>query len=90
MVDEKWQPRHRRGVVVRHDGVRNRSMVLQPERLATLNETAARILELCDGERTVAGIVAALSAAYPGAASAEIVAAVDRFLEAALNEGWLE
>ena len=46
------------------DGVRNRHVLLYPEGLVALNPTAAEILELCDGRRTVEQIVAVLSSKY--------------------------
>jgi pyrroloquinoline quinone biosynthesis protein D len=46
------------------DGVRNRHILLYPEGLVALNPTAAEILGLCDGRRTVDEIVAALSGKY--------------------------
>lgn len=46
------------------DGVRNRHVLLYPEGLVALNPTAAEILELCDGRRTVEQIVAVLRSKY--------------------------
>ena len=46
------------------DGVRNRHILLYPEGLMALNPTAAEILGLCDGRRTVDEIVAALRGKY--------------------------
>lgn len=46
------------------DGVRNRHVLLYPEGLVALNPTAAEILELCDGRRTVEQIVAVLRTKY--------------------------
>ena len=42
-------------------------MLLVPEGVVRLNPTAAAVLELCDGERSVDEIVGALSARYEGA-----------------------
>lgn len=55
------------------DGVRNRHILLFPEGLVALNPTAAEILALCDGSRTVDDIVMALSGKYE---STEITADV--------------
>jgi coenzyme PQQ biosynthesis protein PqqD len=44
--------------------------------------TGQSILELCDGQRTVAEIVSALSARYTNSDSAKIHAEVGNFLEA--------
>lgn len=46
------------------DGVRNRHVLLYPEGLVALNPTAAEILGLCDGRRTVEQIVALLNSKY--------------------------
>jgi pyrroloquinoline quinone biosynthesis protein D len=46
------------------DEVRERHVLLYPEGLVTLNETAAAILQLCDGERPVAQIIATLERRY--------------------------
>jgi pyrroloquinoline quinone biosynthesis protein D len=46
------------------DEVRGRHVLLYPEGLVALNETAAAILELCDGDRAVAQIVATLKLRY--------------------------
>jgi len=44
--------------------------------------TGQKILELCDGQRTIEGIVTALSASYSGADPAKIREDVGSFLEA--------
>lgn len=46
------------------DEVRERHVLLYPEGLVALNETAAAILALCDGDRAVAQIVATLKQRY--------------------------
>jgi pyrroloquinoline quinone biosynthesis protein D len=47
------------------DEVRNRHVLLYPEGLVALNPTAAEILKLVNGERSVADIVEALKRRYP-------------------------
>ena len=42
-------------------------MLLIPEGVVRLNPTAAEVLELCDGERSLDDIAGALSARYDGA-----------------------
>lgn len=46
------------------DEVRERHVLLYPEGLVALNETAAAILKLCDGERSVERIIATLKLSY--------------------------
>ena len=55
------------GVRLRWDEVRERHVLLYPEGALTLNETAANVLELCDGERTIDDIAQELSSRYDGA-----------------------
>ena len=46
------------------DPVRQRRVLLYPEGAILLNDTGAEILDLCNGERTVADIASVLSAKY--------------------------
>ncbi len=58
------KPRLPRGVKLRHDDVRQRWTLLAPERIFEVDGTAAAVLQLCDGERDLAAIVAELAARY--------------------------
>ena len=58
------RPRLPRGVKLRHDAVRQRWTLLAPERIFEVDGTAAAVLQLCDGERDLAAIVAELAARY--------------------------
>jgi coenzyme PQQ biosynthesis protein PqqD len=60
-------PRLASGVRLRWDQVRERTVLLFPEGAVTLNSTAADVLELCDGKRTLDDIVAELASRYGGA-----------------------
>ena len=62
------RPRLALGVRLRFDSVRDQHVLLYPEGALALNPTAAEVLELCDGERTLVEIVGVLSARYDGAA----------------------
>jgi pyrroloquinoline quinone biosynthesis protein D len=59
------RPRLVDGVRLQYDDVRGEHVLLIPEGAVRLNETAAHVLELCDG-RSVDEIAAALSARYEG------------------------
>jgi coenzyme PQQ biosynthesis protein PqqD len=63
-IDSKSKPRLPRGVKLRHDEVRGRWTLLAPERIFEVDDTAAAVLELCDGERDLAAIVAELASRY--------------------------
>jgi pyrroloquinoline quinone biosynthesis protein D len=61
------RPRLATGARLRYDEVREEHLLLVPEGAVVLNPTAAEVLELCDGERSLDEIVGALSARYDGA-----------------------
>ena len=61
------------GARLQYDDVREEHLLLVPEGAVRLNETAAQVLELCDGERSVDDIAAALSERYAGADVADDV-----------------
>lgn len=58
------RPRLARKAMLRHDPVRDADLLLLPEKVVTLNPTGAAILELCDGNRTVAEIARQLEARF--------------------------
>jgi pyrroloquinoline quinone biosynthesis protein D len=61
------RPRLVTGARLRYDEVREEHVLLIPEGVVRLNPTAAEVLELCDGERSLDDIVGTLSARYEGA-----------------------
>lgn len=64
----------RRGVRTGTDPLSNKAVLLFPEGVLLLNETAAAIIGHCDGRRSVADIVQALTEVYDNVAAADIVA----------------
>jgi pyrroloquinoline quinone biosynthesis protein D len=60
-------PRLATGARLRYDEIREEHVLLVPEGVVRLNPSAAEVLELCDGERSLDDIVGALSARYDGA-----------------------
>jgi len=60
------RPRLVTGARLRYDEVREEHVLLVPEGVVRLNRTAAEVLELCDGERSLDDIVGALSTRYEG------------------------
>jgi pyrroloquinoline quinone biosynthesis protein D len=67
------RPRLADGARLQYDDVREEHLLLVPEGAVRLNETAAQVLELCDGERSLDEIAAALSGRYAGADVADDV-----------------
>ncbi|MDF9391615.1 MULTISPECIES: pyrroloquinoline quinone biosynthesis peptide chaperone PqqD [Methylococcus] len=61
-------------------------VILYPEGMIELNETAAAILELCDGQHNLNSIVEKLERRYEACG---IEPDVREMLESALNNGWI-
>ena len=55
------------GTRLQFDDVRNQQMLLVPEGVVNLNESALEVLQLCDGDRTVGEIIELLQDRYGGA-----------------------
>ncbi len=64
----------------------NAHVLLFPEGMIALNDSAAAILKLCDGTRDAAALVTDLEQQFPGAKLATEVAS---FLEIAHGRGWI-
>ena len=82
MISPESRPRLAPKVRLRHDAQSGRYMLLYPEKGMQLNGTAADIVQLCTGERTVAEIVRELTAKYTSQPSEGIEREVTHFLEA--------
>jgi coenzyme PQQ biosynthesis protein PqqD len=63
-IEPHSRPRLPRGVKLRHDEARGRWTLLAPERIFEVDAIAVAVLELCDGERDLATIVAELAKRY--------------------------
>jgi pyrroloquinoline quinone biosynthesis protein D len=73
-ISNSAQPRLAKGVRLQVDAATGKSVLLYPEGIVELNETACEILSHCDG-RTLGEIVAALAEEYdadPGALAADV------------------
>jgi pyrroloquinoline quinone biosynthesis protein D len=64
----------------------DRPVLVQPTGIVQLNDSAAAILELCDGTRTPDEVIAEFLA-QPG--RAELAEDVREFIDAALQRGWI-
>jgi coenzyme PQQ biosynthesis protein PqqD len=80
MLRADARPKLARKVRLKFDRHSGRHWLLYPERGLALNASAARIAELCTGERSVTQIIDALLAASPEAQRAQIAADVEQFL----------
>ena len=61
-------------------------VLLFPEGMVKLNDSAAEILALCDGTRDVVGIISDLTLKFP---AADLTAEIHTFLEVAHGRGWI-
>lgn len=64
IIDGSATPSMPRHIKMRHDPGRGRWIILAPERLFDPDEIAVEVLKLCDGERAVSDIVAAMAKEY--------------------------
>ena len=76
-------------IVFRFDDVRQRWIILAPERLMLPDEQAVEILKLVDGKTGVGAIVDALAARYSQAPREEIAGDVAEMLQDLADNGCL-
>lgn len=81
-------PRIRRGFRLQWEPVQNCHVLLYPEGMIQLNESAAHILKLVDGQRSIAEIIAQLDAQFPDVQGLD--EDVLSFMEVAYAKFWLE
>ena len=65
-------------------------LLLWPERGMILGDTAVEILRLCDGERTLREVVAALTAAHPEADQEAIARDTAAFLNSMVDRALID
>jgi len=78
----------RRGYRMQWEAAQESHVVLYPEGMAKLNETAAAILELVDGKQDIAAIIATLDSRFPDAGG--VGADVLEFLQSAYEQKWIQ
>ncbi|MEB0041814.1 MULTISPECIES: pyrroloquinoline quinone biosynthesis peptide chaperone PqqD [unclassified Pseudomonas] len=81
-------PRWRQGYRYQFEPAQNGHVLLYPEGMIKLNESASAIGGLIDGERNVEAIIGALDQLFPG--FPELGADVEQFMEVARAERWIE
>lgn len=84
--DSQWCPSLAPALALRHDSVRGTDLLVMPERVVVLQGHAGAVVGLCDGTRTVPGIVGELAGRFPGA---PVAGEVPAFLDRLRQEGWL-
>jgi pyrroloquinoline quinone biosynthesis protein D len=86
--DQQLTPRWRQGYRFQFEPAQNGHVLLYPEGMIKLNESASAIGGLIDGERNVAAIIAVLDEKFPGVP--ELGLDVEQFMEVARAEHWIE
>jgi len=86
--DRSKTPTWRQGYRFQYEPAQKGHVLLYPEGMIKLNESAALIGGLIDGERDVAAIIAALDAQFPGVP--ELGDDIEQFMEVARAEHWIE
>ena len=72
MTEPGSRPRLAPHTRLRFDQARQRHVLLTPEAVIVLNDTGAAVLGLCDGQRTLDEIVAALQPGYREVPAGEV------------------
>ena len=86
-IDTAARPAIGAGFRLQWEQAQQAHVLLYPEGMVRLSRSAAAIMTRCDGERTVAGIVADIEDAY---ATPGLAADVHAFIQLALERSWLE
>lgn len=80
-------PAFRRGYRMQWEETQQQHVILYPEGMAKLNESAAMILELVDGTASVDAIIEQLNTRFPDAGGVD--EDVIDFLQAAYRQKWI-
>ncbi|QKJ85208.1 pyrroloquinoline quinone biosynthesis peptide chaperone PqqD [Paramixta manurensis] len=86
-ITSQQLPAFRRGFRLQWEQAQNSHVMLYPEGMAKLNESAAAILQLVDGKRRIADIIAELEARFPDAQG--IGDDVKEFFGQAYEQKWI-
>ncbi|NBA96350.1 pyrroloquinoline quinone biosynthesis peptide chaperone PqqD [Pseudomonas sp. R5(2019)] len=86
--DRELTPKWRQGYRYQYEPAQKGHVLLYPEGMIKLNESAAAIGGLIDGQRTVAAIISELDRQFPGVP--ELGDDIEQFMEVARAEHWIE
>ena len=85
--DRSKKPTWRQGYRYQYEPAQKGHVLLYPEGMIKLNDSAALIGGLIDGERDVAAIIAELDKQFPG--EPELGDDIEQFMEVARAEHWI-
>jgi pyrroloquinoline quinone biosynthesis protein D len=86
--DRSKTPHWRQGYRYQYEPAQKGHVLLYPEGMIKLNESAALIGGLIDGQRDVAAIITTLAAQFPDVP--ELGDDIEQFMEVARAEHWIE
>ncbi|WP_286886608.1 pyrroloquinoline quinone biosynthesis peptide chaperone PqqD [Pseudomonas sp. UBA7456] len=86
--DRQQVPRWRQGYRFQYEPAQKGHVLLYPEGMIKLNESASLIGGLIDGQRGVAAIIDALQQQFPDVP--EVADDIEQFMEVARAEHWIE
>ena len=89
IVTPASRPALARHVKLRFDDVRQRWLILAPERLLTPSDTAVAVLKLCDGQTSVDAVAGALASEFE-APQQTILADIIAVLQDLADKGYLK
>ncbi len=81
-------PRLRPGYRLQWEAAQQCHVLLYPEGMIRLNDSAAAILSRCDGQTSLGALIGALAAAYPGETT--LAEDIREFIDLARQRGWIE
>lgn len=86
--DRQLTPHWRQGYRFQYEPAQKGHVLLYPEGMIKLNESASAIGGLIDGSRNVAAIIAELDKQFPGVP--ELGDDIEQFMEVARAQHWIE
>lgn len=86
MTDTAYKPKLSRLFRLQWEEAQSKYVLLYPEGMVQLNQSAAEILKRCDGERDVAAIISDLEQSFSMTGLANDV---NEFLGIARERGWI-
>lgn len=87
-LDTHLVPKWRQGYRFQYEPAQKGHVLLYPEGMIKLNDSASAIGGLIDGQRSVAAIIAELDRQFPGVP--ELADDIVQFMEVARAEHWIE
>ncbi len=88
-INHTWVPRIDRHYRLQWEEAQNAFVLLYPEGMVKLNESAGEILSLCDGTNTIDRIIGKLADKFPQADVCDIKQDVADFFADAFQQRWL-